>query len=34
MILLTFNIIEIEAEVQNSFKITDEERLKITEENT
>ncbi|WP_185286676.1 polysaccharide deacetylase family protein [Chryseobacterium indologenes] len=34
MILLTFNIIEIEAEVKNSFKITDEERLKITEENT
>lgn len=33
MILLTFNIIEIEAEVKNSFKITDEERLKITEEN-
>lgn len=34
MILLTFNIINIEAEVKHSSKITDEERLKITEENT
>lgn len=34
MILLTFNIINIEAELKHSSKITDEERLKITEENT
>ncbi|PWN69234.1 polysaccharide deacetylase [Chryseobacterium phosphatilyticum] len=34
MILLTFNIINIDAEVKHSSKITDEERLKITEENT
>lgn len=34
MILLTFNIINIEAEAKNSVQITDEERLKITDENT
>lgn len=34
MILLTFNIVNIEAEVQNGFQVTDEERLKIAEDNT
>ncbi|WP_080778687.1 polysaccharide deacetylase family protein [Chryseobacterium phocaeense] len=34
MILLTFNILNIEAEAKNSFSISDEERLKITEDNT
>lgn len=34
MILLTFNILNIEAEAENSFIISDEERLKITEDNT
>ncbi|RNA62085.1 polysaccharide deacetylase [Chryseobacterium nematophagum] len=33
MILLTFNIINIEAETKNELKISDEERLKITEDN-
>lgn len=34
MILLTFNIISIEAETKKGFEISDEERLKITESNT
>ena len=34
MVLLTFNITCIEAEVKNGSQITDEERLKITEDNT
>lgn len=34
MILLTFNIINIEAETKNSIQISDEERLIITENNT
>lgn len=34
MILFTFNIINIEAETKNGLQITDEERLKITEDNT
>lgn len=34
MVLLTFNIINIEAEAKNSGQISDEERLKITEDNT
>lgn len=34
MILLTFNIVNIEAETKNSTNISDEERLKITESNT
>ncbi|WP_223607480.1 polysaccharide deacetylase family protein [Chryseobacterium sp. OSA05B] len=34
MILLTFNILNIEAEAKNSMQISDEERLKITEDNT
>lgn len=34
MILFTFNIINIEAGVKNDLQITDEERLKITEDNT
>ncbi|CAA7194437.1 polysaccharide deacetylase family protein [Chryseobacterium potabilaquae] len=33
MILLTFNIINIEAETKNGLQISDEERLKITEDN-
>jgi hypothetical protein len=34
MVLLTFNIMNIEAEPKNGAQITDEERLKITEDNT
>ncbi|AZA80074.1 polysaccharide deacetylase [Chryseobacterium sp. G0186] len=34
MVLLTFNIANIEAEVKNGFRMTDDERLKITENNT
>ncbi|REC46485.1 polysaccharide deacetylase family protein [Chryseobacterium pennipullorum] len=34
MILLTFNVINIEAGAKNGSQITDEERLKITEDNT
>ena len=34
MVLLTFNIANIEAEVKNGAQITDGERLKITEDNT
>lgn len=34
MILLTFNILNIEAADQNAVEISDEERLKITEDNT
>ncbi len=34
MVLLTFNITEIEAEVKNGSQITVDERLKITEDNT
>ncbi|MET3538061.1 polysaccharide deacetylase family protein [Chryseobacterium limigenitum] len=34
MVLFTFNIINTEAGVKNSLQITDEERLKITEDNT
>lgn len=34
MVLLTFNITNIEAEPQNGSQITDEERLKISEDNT
>jgi hypothetical protein len=34
MILFTFNITNIEAEPQNGSQITDEERLKISEDNT
>lgn len=34
MILLTFNIVNIEAEVKNGFQVTDDERLKIAEDNT
>ncbi|TQM20754.1 polysaccharide deacetylase [Chryseobacterium aquifrigidense] len=34
MVLLTFNITCMEAEVKNGSQITDEERLKITEDNT
>lgn len=34
MILLTFNILNIEAEAKNSLIFSDEERLKITEDNT
>ncbi|MGU3377422.1 polysaccharide deacetylase family protein [Chryseobacterium sp. M5A1_1a] len=34
MVLLTFNIANIEAEAKNGLRITGEERLKITEENT
>ncbi|MFP3593817.1 polysaccharide deacetylase family protein [Chryseobacterium sp. SIMBA_038] len=34
MILFTFNIINIEAETKNGLQITDEEKLKITEDNT
>ncbi|KQT35963.1 polysaccharide deacetylase [Chryseobacterium sp. Leaf405] len=34
MILLTFNIVNIEAKCQNGVEISDEERLKITIENT
>ncbi|KXH81357.1 polysaccharide deacetylase family protein [Chryseobacterium kwangjuense] len=34
MILLTFNILNIEAEAKNSIIFSDEERLKITEDNT
>ncbi|HCN49394.1 MAG TPA: polysaccharide deacetylase [Chryseobacterium sp.] len=34
MVLLTFNIANIEAEPQNGSQITDEERLKISEDNT
>lgn len=34
MILLTFNILNIEAGAKNSVQISDEERLKITEDNT
>jgi hypothetical protein len=34
MVLLTFNIAGIEAETKNGIQITDEERLKITENNT
>ncbi|ANF49333.1 polysaccharide deacetylase [Chryseobacterium glaciei] len=34
MILFTFNIMNIEAGVKNDLQITDEERLKITEDNT
>lgn len=34
MILLTFNIVNFEAETKNSITISDEERLKITESNT
>ncbi|MCT2408951.1 polysaccharide deacetylase family protein [Chryseobacterium antibioticum] len=34
MILLTFNILNIVAEAKNSIQISDEERLKVTEDNT
>ncbi|WP_185287962.1 polysaccharide deacetylase family protein [Chryseobacterium lactis] len=34
MVLLTFNIANIEAEPQNGSQITDEERLRISEDNT
>ncbi|MBB4805115.1 hypothetical protein HNP38_000387 [Chryseobacterium defluvii] len=34
MILLTFNVVNIEAETKNGVHIPDEERLKITEDNT
>lgn len=34
MILLTFNILNIEAEAQKEAQISDDERLKITEDNT
>jgi len=34
MVLFTFNIVNIEAETKNSLQITDEERLRITEDNT
>jgi hypothetical protein len=34
MILLTFNITNIEAEPKNGSQISDEERLKISEDNT
>lgn len=34
MVLLTFNITNVEAEPQNGSQITDEERLKISEDNT
>jgi len=34
MILLTFNILNIESETKNGFQISDGERLKITEDNT
>ncbi|KIC64180.1 polysaccharide deacetylase family protein [Chryseobacterium taiwanense] len=34
MILLTFNIINMEAETKNGIQISDDERLKITEDNT
>ncbi len=34
MVLLTFNIMNIEAEPKNDGQITDEERLKMTEDNT
>ncbi|MEY8759262.1 polysaccharide deacetylase family protein [Chryseobacterium tongliaoense] len=34
MVLLTFNIINIDAEPENDAQITDEERLKITADNT
>lgn len=34
MILLTFNIVNIESEAKNGIHISDEERLKITEDNT
>ncbi|MCJ7935475.1 MAG: polysaccharide deacetylase family protein [Chryseobacterium sp.] len=34
MVLLTFNIVNIEAEAKNGFTITGEERLKTTEDNT
>ncbi|AZA50831.1 polysaccharide deacetylase [Chryseobacterium carnipullorum] len=34
MILLTFNIVNIEAEAKKSLQISDEERLKVTEGNT
>jgi len=34
MVLFTFNIINIEAETKNGLQVTDEERLKITEDNT
>jgi hypothetical protein len=34
MILLTFNVLNIESETKNGFQISDEERLKITEDNT
>lgn len=34
MVLLTFNIANIEANVKNGFQMTDDERLKITENNT
>ncbi|MGH1516254.1 polysaccharide deacetylase [Chryseobacterium sp. JK1] len=34
MVLLTFNLTNIETECKNGFQISDEERLKITEKNT
>lgn len=34
MVLLTFNIVNIDAKPKNNAQITDEERLKITEDNT
>lgn len=34
MVLLTFNIINIEAEAKKGSQINDEDRLKITEDNT
>ncbi|MBL3546162.1 MULTISPECIES: polysaccharide deacetylase family protein [Chryseobacterium] len=34
MILLTFNMVNIDADPKKGFQITDEERLKITEDNT
>ncbi|SMC64104.1 polysaccharide deacetylase family protein [Chryseobacterium sp. YR221] len=34
MILLTFNMVNIDADPKEGFQITDEERLKITEDNT
>jgi hypothetical protein len=34
MILLTFNIVNIDANAKNSVQISDDERLKITEDNT
>jgi Predicted xylanase/chitin deacetylase len=34
MILLTFNIVNTEADPKNGIQISDDERLKITEDNT